>query len=118
MVPGFTLAGVGFGLTMPASTAAALGRVPDDKTGVASGVLNTLRQFGGALGLAVTGAIVVNSVGEVLPGDPEFAPSYVTGTHNGLRVAAVVAFAGALIAALTVREPAVLTAPREEVLDA
>jgi EmrB/QacA subfamily drug resistance transporter len=106
MLPGLALAGVGFGLTMPASTAAALARVPDDKTGVASGVLNTFRQFGGALGIAVTGAVVAGSVGDLLPGDPGFRSAFVTGTHTGLRVAAVVALAGAVTAALTVKQPA------------
>jgi EmrB/QacA subfamily drug resistance transporter len=106
MLPAFALAGVGFGLTLPASTAAALSRVPDDKTGVASGVLNTFRQFGGALGLAVVGAIVNSSVRSSLPGDPDFGSRFVTGTHNGLRVAAFVALAGALVAAFTIRQPA------------
>jgi EmrB/QacA subfamily drug resistance transporter len=106
LLPGFALAGIGFGLTMPASTAAALGCVPVDKAGVASGVLNSFRQLGGALGIAVTGAIVAGSVGSLLPGDPEFGSAFVTGTHNGLRVAGFVALAGAVIAALTVKQPA------------
>ena len=107
MLPGFALAGVGFGLTMPASTAAALARVPDDKTGVASGVLDSFRQLGGALGIAVTGAIVAHSVGPLLPGDPGFGSAFVTGTHNGLRVAGFVALTGAVVAALTIRQPSV-----------
>jgi MFS family permease len=105
MLPGFALAGIGFGLTMPASTTAALDRVSVDKTGVASGVLNTFRQLGGALGIAIVGAIIAGSVGDKLPGDPGFAPAFVTGTHNGLLVVGLVALAGAAVAALTIRQP-------------
>ena len=106
MLPGFALAGVGFGLTMPASTTAALACVSIDKTGVASGVLNTFRQLGGALGIAVTGAVVAGSVGSLLPGDAGFSSAFVTGTHNGLRVAGFVALVGAAAAALTIKQPA------------
>jgi len=104
-LPGFALAGIGFGLTMPASTTAALDRVPVDKTGVASGVLNTFRQLGGALGIAIVGAIVAGPVGDQLPGDPGFGAAFITGTHNGLLVVGIIALAGAAAAALTIKQP-------------
>jgi EmrB/QacA subfamily drug resistance transporter len=105
LLPGFALAGIGFGLTMPASTTAALDRVPVDKTGVASGVLNTFRQLGGALGIAIVGAIVAGSVGDQLPGDPGFGSAFITGTHNGLLVVGIIALVGAAVAALTIKQP-------------
>ena len=60
--PGLVVGGVGMGLVMTPMTAAALGSVPVEKSGVGSGVLNTFRQVGGALGIAVMGAIVASYV--------------------------------------------------------
>ena len=45
-------------LAMPAMTAAAVGAAGPEHAGVASGVLNTARQSGGALGVAVLGSLL------------------------------------------------------------
>ena len=45
-------------MTMTPVTAAAMSAVPVDKAGVGSAVLNSARQVGGSLGIAVMGAIV------------------------------------------------------------
>ena len=45
-------------LTMPAMTAAVVGSVPAERAGLASGVLNASRQSGGALGVALLGALL------------------------------------------------------------
>ncbi len=55
------LAAVPLGLTamaMPAMTATAMAGAPRDRVGLASGVLNAARQTGGALGVAVLGALL------------------------------------------------------------
>ena len=43
---------------MPAMTAAAMGSAPVQRIGLASGVLNAARQTGGALGVAILGAVL------------------------------------------------------------
>ncbi|MEU2266657.1 MFS transporter [Streptomyces olindensis] len=50
--------GTGGGLAVPAVTSLLLDRVPAERAGTASGVLNTARQVGGALAVAVFGALV------------------------------------------------------------
>ena len=62
ILPGLLLGGVGMSLAMTPTTAAAMGSVPVDKAGVGSAVLNSMRQVGGSLGIAVMGAIVVASI--------------------------------------------------------
>jgi MFS family permease len=52
------LSGLGLGLVLPTTIDAALGAVPDDNSGVASGVLQALRMVGGALGAAILGALI------------------------------------------------------------
>ncbi|MFE0758426.1 MFS transporter [Inquilinus sp. NPDC058860] len=51
------LIGCGTALTVPPMTAALLATVDRARSGIASGVLNSLRQTGGALGVAVLGAV-------------------------------------------------------------
>jgi DHA2 family methylenomycin A resistance protein-like MFS transporter len=52
-------------LAMPAMTAVAMGRAPRHRMGLASGVFNASRQTGGALGVAVLGALLTGASGDV-----------------------------------------------------
>ncbi len=103
ILPGLILGGFGMSLAMTPTTAAAMGSVPVDKAGVGSAVLNSMRQVGGSLGIALMGAIVASSV-SVLPGNPEYPDQFVEGYHNALHVAAGIAIVGAVVAVATVRK--------------
>jgi len=50
--------GLGAALAVPTVTALLVNSVPAERAGIASGVLNTCRQVGGALAIAVFGALV------------------------------------------------------------
>ncbi|MFJ5729558.1 MFS transporter [Streptomyces paradoxus] len=52
-----TVAGLGFGLAMVPAMDAALGGIPTDQAGSGSGLLMTLRQVGGAIGIALLGSL-------------------------------------------------------------
>jgi EmrB/QacA subfamily drug resistance transporter len=103
IVPGLVLGGFGMSLAMTPTTAAAMGSVPVDKAGVGSAVLNSMRQVGGSLGIALMGAIVAASV-SVLPTSPQYPDQFVEGYHNALHVAAAIAIVGAIVAVATVRK--------------
>src|SRR4029450_179594 len=75
VLPGLLVGGFGMAIVMTPTTAAAMGSVPIDKAGVGSAVLNSIRQVGGSLGIAVMGAIVAASV-SVLPGSPEYPDQF------------------------------------------
>jgi len=105
IVPGLVLGGFGMSLAMTPTTAAAMGSVPVDKAGVGSAVLNSMRQVGGSLGIALMGAIVAASV-SVLPTNPAYPAQFVEGYHNALHVAAGIAIVGAIVAVATVRKVA------------
>ena len=102
VLPGLLLGGVGMSLAMTPTTAAAMGSVPVDKAGVGSAVLNSMRQVGGSLGIAVMGAIVAGSI-HVSERDPRVAAQFVDGYRNALHVAAAIALVGAVVAVTTVR---------------
>jgi len=102
LLPAMLLGGVGMAMTMSPMTAAAMGSVPVDKAGVGSGVLNSFRQLGGSLGIALMGAILASYV-TASPRSPEGAQQFVDGLHAALLVAAVFTFAAAVVAVVTVR---------------
>jgi EmrB/QacA subfamily drug resistance transporter len=58
-VPGMVLTGFGLGLTISPTNTDALSRVGAAERSQASGVLQTVRQLGGTLGVAVVGAVVL-----------------------------------------------------------
>lgn len=55
---GFALLGVAMGCIMPAMTAGVLAAAPTEASGTASGILNSSRQVGGTLGVALMGTLV------------------------------------------------------------
>lgn len=52
------LIGLAAGLITPATTAALMNAVPPGQAGIAAGTLNTARQIGAAMGVALAGALL------------------------------------------------------------
>ena len=103
LLPAMILGGVGMASTMSPMTSAAMGAVPVDKAGVGSGVLNSFRQVGGALGIAAMGAILASYLpASVAPRSAAAGQAYVDGMHAALAVSAGIVFAGAIVAILLV----------------
>jgi EmrB/QacA subfamily drug resistance transporter len=61
LLPGFVLAGAGLGLAFVPVTIGAVSGVVPREAGVASGLVNTTQQVGGALGVAVLSTIAVSA---------------------------------------------------------
>ena len=115
LLPGMILGGVGMACAMAPTTAAGMRSVSPDKAGVGSAVLNSSRQVGGSLGIAVTGAIVAAGIKSASKAGDAPPVAFVQGFHHGLIVSGITVLVGALIAFLTLhhvktqQEPA--TAP-------
>ena len=62
-----------------------MGAAPVDKAGVASGVLNTFRQVGVALGIAIMGAIITNRDDGSRAPAPTSPHAFVHGLTFGMR---------------------------------
>jgi MFS transporter, DHA2 family, methylenomycin A resistance protein len=71
-------------LAMPAMTAAVVGAVSPEHAGVASGILNTARQSGGALGVALLGSLLGSARGQGPGPGPGPGPGHGPGQGPGL----------------------------------
>ena len=61
ILPGLVLLPLGIGIAVPMMTTALLATVPRPRAGVASGVLNAVRQAGGAIGVALFGMLLAGT---------------------------------------------------------
>jgi EmrB/QacA subfamily drug resistance transporter len=114
--------GAGFGLAISPAVAAAVAAMPGAQAGVASAVANTSRQVGGALGVAVLGAVAGARFTAVLPGRQAgeavgaappvgaggvareaVASAFVTGIHAAYLLAGLALAAGAVVAVALLR---------------
>jgi EmrB/QacA subfamily drug resistance transporter len=103
LVPGYVITGLGVGFTMSPMQTIATRNVDPALAGAASGVLNTARQVGSALGSAVVLAVLQNRLAAHVP--------YVTAMRFALAVPVTLLLLGALLC-LGIRErPRHATAP-------
>jgi len=101
--------GIGVGLSFPAlMTLAMSGATPDD-AGLASGLVNTTAQVGGALGLAVLATTSTSRTSTLLAQGVPTAQALTSGFHLAFGIAAGLV-ALALVVAVTVVRPVAVTA--------
>ena len=100
LFPGFLLLGVGLGFSFVPVSIAALGGVPPHEAGLASGLINTSQQIGGALGLAILVTVSTTHTNHLLDSGRAKPEALVAGFSLAFWVAvgvAVVAFAATLV---------------------
>jgi EmrB/QacA subfamily drug resistance transporter len=94
LLPGLLVGGLAIGVISPALAAAMVSVLPVERSGLASGINNTFRQLGIAIGIAGLGAIFEHHVRGTL----DFRAGLVHGLEAVLLVAAGVALLAALLA--------------------
>lgn len=87
LMPAFVLAGVGFGLCGPAAQIAALAGAQQADAGIAAGLIETMREVGGAAGVALVTTALVSTGG-------------LGGFHTAFVLVAAVAAVGTVVAML------------------
>ena len=104
ILPAFIVLPLGAGLGFLSVTNAAVAGVEPQDSGLASALLNTCQQTGGAVGLGLLATIAASRTNSVLAGSPHAIPAHalVQGFHLAFLVAAGIAAAGAIVAVLTV----------------
>jgi hypothetical protein len=109
LFPAFVLGGAGMGLSFVPVTIASLTGIERSDAGVASGLINTSRQIGGAIGLAAASAIAATSTSHYVHAHPAVAASSRVALDHGFQTALYVLtgllLAGALIAITIVKSP-------------
>jgi len=120
LFPAFVLGGAGMGLSFVPVTIAGLTGVQVADAGVASGLINTSRQIGGAMGVAAVSAIAAASTNGYLTSHPGLGLANGValdhGFRTGLYVLVGLLLAGALIVVALVR-PAPAPGARAERVD-
>jgi EmrB/QacA subfamily drug resistance transporter len=106
LFPGFVLGGAGMGLSFVPVTIASLTGVERSDAGVASGLVNTSRQIGGALGIAAVSAVAASATSSYVSVHdvaPTSGAALDHGFQTGLYVLIGLLVAGALIVAALIR---------------
>lgn len=106
--PTMALFALGGGLTLPSIMAVAMSGADAETAGVASGLVNTAQQVGGAIGLAVLAALAADRTGELARAGADHAHALTGGFHLAWTVAAglvLAALATALVALAPRRRP-------------
>ena len=110
VLPAMALIGAGAGLSFPSLMSLAMGGVAPEEAGLASGLVNTSLQVGGALGLAVLATLATNRTTDLLAGGDSTAVALTDGYRLAFLIAAGLVGLAVAVAAL-VLEP--LKAPAE-----
>lgn len=111
ILPGAIITPLGIGMTMMPVIAAATSGVPAHQSGIASGLITTSQQMGGALGLSIISGIAASATASSLRHG--MVQASVHGYHVAFLVSAVLLFFTALVAATVVRSPKRTNVPAE-----
>lgn len=101
--PGLACMAIGLGMTFVSITIAATSGVPGNESGLASGLLNTSQQIGGALGLAILSGVAHARTKEVMAQGASQVSATIQGYHSAFHVGIGFALAASLVAATLIR---------------
>ncbi|REE97588.1 MFS transporter [Thermomonospora umbrina] len=116
LLPGIALISIGSALTMPLGMYA-LKAVPDERAGVAGGIINVVRELSAGIGIAVLGLVVDTLESRATASGAGRAEAFRQGTSVGLLVGAALVLVGAVVAAFTMptrRQAAASDAAKEK----
>jgi EmrB/QacA subfamily drug resistance transporter len=103
LLPSFLLIALGVGFSFVPISIAALADVEPAEAGLASGLLNTSQQIGGALGIAALSTIATSRTDDALANGATQTSALVTGFHGAFVAAALVAGLGMAVALTLIR---------------
>jgi EmrB/QacA subfamily drug resistance transporter len=104
VLPVMILLGVGIGVSFPALMTLAMSGATQDDAGLASGLVNTAAQVGGALGLAVLATLSSTRSDNLIKDGEARASALTSGYHVAFLIGAALVVAG-IVVAVTVLRP-------------
>lgn len=115
VLPSMVLLGIGAGACFPALMGVAMSGATPADAGLASGLVNTTAQVGGALGLAVLATLSASHTNKLLAQGKSTAAALTGGYHLAFWIAAGLVAVGIVVALVVVRpQGAVVMAPEGE----
>jgi EmrB/QacA subfamily drug resistance transporter len=106
LLPTMILFGVGAGAAFPSLMTLAMSAATREDSGLASGLVNTTQQVGGALGLAVLATLATNRTHSAQLAGHNLASSLTSGYHLAFTIGAVLVIAAIGLAVTLLRTPA------------
>jgi EmrB/QacA subfamily drug resistance transporter len=103
LLPGFLIIGIGIPFAFVPITIAALAGTKPQEAGLASGLINTSQQIGGAVGIAVLSTIAVSTADDATASGSALPVALTNGFVNAFWAGAAIAFAGVLVSIFLVR---------------
>jgi EmrB/QacA subfamily drug resistance transporter len=111
LLPGFLIIAVGMGFSFVPISIAALAGVKPSEAGLASGLINTSQQVGGALGIAALSAVATSTTTDRIAAGGAKAAALTDGFQAAFMGGTAVAVVGVLVALVVVRGRDIETAP-------
>jgi EmrB/QacA subfamily drug resistance transporter len=116
LLPGFLLIGIGIGFSFVPISIAALAGVQAAEAGLASGLINTSQQIGGALGIAALSTIATSQTSDAIASGTAVPNALVHGFSAAFLAGVVIAGLG-IVAALTLIRRDELEQPQQEEIE-
>jgi EmrB/QacA subfamily drug resistance transporter len=114
LLPGFLVVGLGIGFSFVPISIAALAGVQPAEAGLASGLINTSQQIGGALGIAALSTIATSHTDDALASGTPLPNALVDGFTAAFVAGAIVAALGILASLTLIRRRELETVPAVE----
>jgi EmrB/QacA subfamily drug resistance transporter len=111
LLPGFLIVALGMSFAFVSISIAALAGIEAKEAGLASGLINTSQQIGGALGIAVLSSVAVAHTGDAVKSGQAVPSALTSGFQAAFWVGAAVAAAGVIATAVLVRRDELEAAP-------
>jgi EmrB/QacA subfamily drug resistance transporter len=103
LFPGFLILGIAIPFAFVPITIAALAGTKPQEAGLASGLINTSQQIGGAVGIALLSTIAVSTTDDALARGTAMPTALTDGFVNAFWAGAAIAFVGVLVSVFLVR---------------
>jgi EmrB/QacA subfamily drug resistance transporter len=117
LLPVMLLLGVGAGLSFPSMMTIAMSGAEPHEAGLASGLVNTSMQVGGALGLAVLATLSASRAKDVLASGAGSADAISSGLHLALAIGAGLVISAVVVAAVVLAPARALGQAQAEVAE-
>jgi hypothetical protein len=114
LLPGFLIVAVGMAFSFVSISIAALAGVPAKDAGLASGLINTSQQIGGALGIAVLSSVAIAQTNDATSAGDAVPQALTSGFQAAFWVGAGIAAAGVLASLVLIRKEELAAVPAVE----